>query len=1282
MSRHSARFSAVIDKRWLEWAVILATISISTSAFAQFGPGSGPGGGGLPPGDDNEIEVKLEFLGPEDEWIDGNDTVCEFNVNHDFDELRADEISGENKDRWSDNGIAPIGADDTTKLSTLNRGVWYQEQWDFEDKSYLECIKTDDRLVSIKLHVIAPADIDEVDLYFDMLNRSLIVYRDTPDEEGRIRSFVNTHIDNTIRVKTNEDIFFVVESLHGFLEELEEFGGGINGGIQNGQMVGQIIARCRPADDANAAWQEDWINTDSGTVNVILKPVNYSDKEQIYVNEFVESQSDMGAWIRVNDDFSKRIEKEGSDNEFHQDNHVQDGQALKFDYIGDKDLWSPNKALLEAIIEVGSVRPGTVSFTLPRHMVLWELDGEHEPIAHADYAIGTEETFSFDLPTNIVMKRKFFVEAYDKSRAQGTDEIKIEYSPNRAVIGQNRNIPKEKRTPTLHDEALITADFLSAHVDGDRDRKFLNEKIRDKYLLFWTNADREIIGMYDQPCELDSDAHDPNLVDSLDLIIHQKRDREDFAQMLVKTGDLLLNLHTSNRAEMHVLDPNALLAASGGQLSPELNYHLYEWDRPGLDTKDHIEFEKEPGVAGDSLVTFGSEFITAGGEDLYHKRVTPLNVKFDVQKDWWDLDGPNKWNWDKKGFKTKIENVKAERRFVFEARVGAQNNNTALTPTSFIEYRTKTKFELEDFIRVRAPDIADFYDKFAVGGSQEAQEHLKLRRQIIFPAATIEDGRTAKVHDLNGDAPDLEEDRFFNVEDKQFAMCIHGWNNNARDKELFAETFYKRMYWQGYQGRVALFSWPCEVVAERGPTTFEPIDQTFNPSEFHSFRSGMALMNLIAEKTSESKYEERVHVFAHSQGNIAMSEALRIWAYGPEGFPRGAGGIVFENDFLIAARNINRWSDIAKNLRGETDQLLQTYIASNAAISGGAYGSGDQGMNNEIKNLIRMAFEDSNFQRVLTNIGDRFPGLPALYTFAHQAQMRWKDICYASDFYRYFGSGCPRLLSNDNVKSWQPGVSKYVIGNDRWERGVYKGGLHLMAGTEKAVARKINSYYEHDAILELWKFNLYIKSILPMYTCWHWTYPSELHHETGSWLFSVKNKPAWMNDPIKEKKWAAIINALRAIRPITGVEVPAFIQEIASLELNEDIEALSHALFNQSDSATSGDGMALELGNSNSPSVGMVNPGVHMYEILAMSSRSNAIPLGMKAHFNDVPSSEREWIEMNQVDLGSNSNQPGADSNPSHSFFWYHDAYLNRKFYKMYVEEFGVGGIGSTYRDN
>jgi hypothetical protein len=108
-----------------------------------------------------------------------------------------------------------------------------------------------------------------------------------------------------------------------------------------------------------------------------------------------------------------------------------------------------------------------------------------------------------------------------------------------------------------------------------------------------------------------------------------------------------------------------------------------------------------------------------------------------------------------------------------------------------------------------------------------------------------------------------------------YILHVHGWNMEGWEKDRFAETMYKRLYWQGYQGRFGSFRWPTrsgfDMVSWQNPAT---VPNHFDRSEFNAWKSALGLGWLLIDL--KNNYPGHVHLAAHSMGNIAAGEALRI----------------------------------------------------------------------------------------------------------------------------------------------------------------------------------------------------------------------------------------------------------------------------------------------------------------------------------------------------------------------------------------------------------------------
>jgi len=170
---------------------------------------------------------------------------------------------------------------------------------------------------------------------------------------------------------------------------------------------------------------------------------------------------------------------------------------------------------------------------------------------------------------------------------------------------------------------------------------------------------------------------------------------------------------------------------------------------------------------------------------------------------------------------------------------------------------------------IQLQDIKQMYERWTVGDASSQ------------PPSTTAWAAT------EGLAPGIEPFKYASPDNTNtpYILFVHGYNLALWDKDRFAEAGFKRLYWQGYQGRFGLFRWP----------TFDTPIALF-PSEFQAWKSGTGLFNKLTALNAE--YPGHVYVFAHSMGNVVTGQAL---------------------------------------LMAGTNQLVNTYVASQAAVSARAY---------------------------------------------------------------------------------------------------------------------------------------------------------------------------------------------------------------------------------------------------------------------------------------------------------------------------------------------------------
>jgi len=105
-------------------------------------------------------------------------------------------------------------------------------------------------------------------------------------------------------------------------------------------------------------------------------------------------------------------------------------------------------------------------------------------------------------------------------------------------------------------------------------------------------------------------------------------------------------------------------------------------------------------------------------------------------------------------------------------------------------------------------------------------------------------------------------------ETSDYILYTHGWNMQTWEKDAYAETAFKRLWWQGYKGRFGAFQWP---------TTYNSIKLDaitgFDNGEYTAWKSSVPLEHLLS--LLNKRYPGTVYAYAHSMGNVAVGEALR-----------------------------------------------------------------------------------------------------------------------------------------------------------------------------------------------------------------------------------------------------------------------------------------------------------------------------------------------------------------------------------------------------------------------
>jgi hypothetical protein len=169
---------------------------------------------------------------------------------------------------------------------------------------------------------------------------------------------------------------------------------------------------------------------------------------------------------------------------------------------------------------------------------------------------------------------------------------------------------------------------------------------------------------------------------------------------------------------------------------------------------------------------------------------------------------------------------------------GVKKGSGALTLT-ITQGGTNTIAQTSAYIKL--VDIKDMYERYTVGDEVKFAPSNRVSLAGSFQYPATRDANTP------------------------YILIVHDYDLPPWKKDRYAETALKRLYWQGYQGRLGLFRWPG--VWDGG---IRPLDD----SEHNAWRSGGGLLTLLTNLNAQ--YSTNFHLLAHGYGAIAAGEALRL----------------------------------------------------------------------------------------------------------------------------------------------------------------------------------------------------------------------------------------------------------------------------------------------------------------------------------------------------------------------------------------------------------------------
>ena len=197
-------------------------------------------------------------------------------------------------------------------------------------------------------------------------------------------------------------------------------------------------------------------------------------------------------------------------------------------------------------------------------------------------------------------------------------------------------------------------------------------------------------------------------------------------------------------------------------------------------------------------------------------------------------------------------------------------------------------------------NIKELYERWTVGDGPTPGVFAGGGGNPNTPAGISQDRLPAGVQGLQYSSGSSGLSIPTDANGNKYILFVHGWNMPPWEKDAFAETMLKRLYWQGYKGKFGTFEWPT-TYSSSSSDNFNKAQQilSYDDGEYSAWKSAVPLEQLLT--TLHGAYGGNVYLFAHSMGNVVAGEALRIAGQS------GAG------------------------------QLVNTYVASQAAVAGHCY---------------------------------------------------------------------------------------------------------------------------------------------------------------------------------------------------------------------------------------------------------------------------------------------------------------------------------------------------------
>jgi hypothetical protein len=433
----------------------------------------------------------------------------------------------------------------------------------------------------------------------------------------------------------------------------------------------------------------------------------------------------------------------------------------------------------------------------------------------------------------------------------------------------------------------------SLAVDANRDGqiKFASEDAsdttsQDQPFRFWINDDDDTTNGSPQWSDLDPEFYPPRRPDSADRVINSPRDCEDLARLWVNLNGL-----------------SQILQAIGGNLAVGLKWKNFTIPTGSSSTGPCIRLFRSADNAGGlghikdatiAAIQADRSSVTSPGFCLLDADVPDVPV---IAPDAVD----------------KVQPTARVADFIFKTRDLSLNQGSPTTHLLF-EGVSEGKGELEIVIlRNKNTDSSQPGNWELVGEGPSVWLQLdNIRRMYLrvhstpfdsgfpYPWAQesppaepyFEDTSTtgkpitilpSKLGFALGDTGQDDGNYGFVPSPDEQAKCVvfvHGIDMTVDAQRGYSQSFFKRLWWEGYRGRFIAFRWNTPLSGLENWLWGDPNFSIFNSGEYRSWKAGTSLnkfANALRDSTSSFYFKPNavIGLVAHSLGNACATEALK-----------------------------------------------------------------------------------------------------------------------------------------------------------------------------------------------------------------------------------------------------------------------------------------------------------------------------------------------------------------------------------------------------------------------